>query len=117
MVLANQNAKLTGPDQGFLVSPLVLTQKPWERGWVNVFFNFPPILREMILLNFVLRKVESGKHDLNTKVKRKVKRNLGRDKGRMRIRRRMADTDADEKIRMRKCGWGIKRGWENADGG
>ena len=28
----------------------------------------------------------------------------------------MADTDADEKIRMRKCGWGIKRGWENADG-
>ena len=42
---------------------------------------------------------------------------LGRDKGRMRIRMRMADTDADEKIRMRKCGWGIKRGWENADGG
>ena len=41
----------------------------------------------------------------------------GRDKGRMRIRIRMADTDADEKIRMRKCGWGIKRGWENADGG
>ena len=39
----------------------------------------------------------------------------GRDKGRMRMR--MADTDADEKIRMRKCGWGIKRGWENADGG
>ena len=33
MVLANQNAKLTGPDQGFLVSPLVLTLKPWERGW------------------------------------------------------------------------------------
>jgi hypothetical protein len=33
MVLANQNAKLTGPDQGFLVSPLVLTRKPWERGW------------------------------------------------------------------------------------
>ena len=32
MVLANQNAKLTGPDQGFLVSPLVLTLKPWERG-------------------------------------------------------------------------------------
>ena len=39
----------------------------------------------------------------------------GRDKGR--IRMRMADTDADEKIRMGKCGWGIKRGWENADGG
>jgi hypothetical protein len=37
----------------------------------------------------------------------------GRDKGRM----RMADTDADEKTRMGKCGWGIKRGWENADGG
>jgi hypothetical protein len=35
----------------------------------------------------------------------------GRDKGRMRIRMRMAD--ADEKIRMGKCGWGIKRGWEN----
>ena len=35
----------------------------------------------------------------------------------MRIRMRMADTDADEKIRMGKCGWGIKRGWENADGG
>jgi hypothetical protein len=32
MVLANQNAKLTGPDKGFLVSPLVLTLKPWERG-------------------------------------------------------------------------------------
>ena len=32
MVLANQNAKLTGPDQGFLVSPLDLKQKPWERG-------------------------------------------------------------------------------------
>jgi hypothetical protein len=31
-VLANQNAKLTGPDQGFLVSRLVLTLKPWERG-------------------------------------------------------------------------------------
>jgi hypothetical protein len=29
MVLANQNAKLTGPDQGILVSPLVLTLKPW----------------------------------------------------------------------------------------
>jgi hypothetical protein len=36
MVLANQNAKLTGPDQGFLVSPLVLTLKPWERGWENI---------------------------------------------------------------------------------
>ena len=33
IVLANQNAKLTGPDQGSLVSPLVLTRKPWERGW------------------------------------------------------------------------------------
>jgi hypothetical protein len=32
MVLANQNAKLTGQDQGFLVSRLVLTLKPWERG-------------------------------------------------------------------------------------
>ena len=32
MVLANQNAKLTGPDQGFLVSRLVLIWKPWERG-------------------------------------------------------------------------------------
>jgi hypothetical protein len=32
MVLANQNAKLTGPDQRFLVSRLVLTLKPWERG-------------------------------------------------------------------------------------
>jgi hypothetical protein len=35
MVLANQNAKLTGPDQGFLVSPLVLIRKPWERGWFD----------------------------------------------------------------------------------
>ena len=35
MVLANQNAKLTGPDQGFLVSRLVLTLKPWERGWYD----------------------------------------------------------------------------------
>jgi hypothetical protein len=34
MVLANQNAKLTGPDQSFLVSPLVLTLKPWKRGWL-----------------------------------------------------------------------------------
>jgi hypothetical protein len=32
MVLANQNAKLTGPDQGFLVPRLVLIRKPWERG-------------------------------------------------------------------------------------
>jgi hypothetical protein len=32
MVLANQNAKLTSPDQGFIVSPLVLIRKPWERG-------------------------------------------------------------------------------------
>jgi hypothetical protein len=32
MVLANQNANLTGPDQGFLVFRLVLTLKPWERG-------------------------------------------------------------------------------------
>jgi hypothetical protein len=32
IVLANQNAKLTGPDQGFLVSLLVLIRKPWERG-------------------------------------------------------------------------------------
>ena len=36
MVLANQNAKLTGPDQGFLVSRLVLTLKPWERGWSSL---------------------------------------------------------------------------------
>ena len=36
MVLANQNEKLTGPDQGFLVSRLVLTLKPWERGWCLV---------------------------------------------------------------------------------
>jgi hypothetical protein len=35
LVLANQNAKLTGPDQGFLVSRLVLTLKPWERGWLQ----------------------------------------------------------------------------------
>ena len=32
MVLANQNTKLIGPDQGFLVSPLVLIWKPWEQG-------------------------------------------------------------------------------------
>jgi hypothetical protein len=25
---------VTGPDQGFLMSRLVLTLKPWERGWV-----------------------------------------------------------------------------------
>ena len=43
----------------------------------------------------------------------------------MRIRMADADTDADadekmrmgDKTRMGKCGWGIKRGWENADGG
>ena len=34
----------------------------------------------------------------------------GRDKTRIRMRIRMADTDADEKIRMRKGGWRIKRG-------
>jgi hypothetical protein len=37
-----------------------------------VFFNFPQILREMILLNLVLWIVESGKQDLNTKSKTKV---------------------------------------------
>jgi hypothetical protein len=26
---------VTGPDQGFLVSPLILTLKPWERGCIN----------------------------------------------------------------------------------
>jgi hypothetical protein len=31
-----QNAKLTGPDQGFLVSRLVLTLKHWERGWAKL---------------------------------------------------------------------------------
>jgi hypothetical protein len=39
MVLVNQNAKLTGPDQGFLVSRLVLTMKPWERGWGKIFLR------------------------------------------------------------------------------
>jgi hypothetical protein len=33
MVLANQNAKLTGPDQGFLVSPLVPSSVPGPHGW------------------------------------------------------------------------------------
>jgi hypothetical protein len=41
MVLANQNAKLTGPDQGFLVSRLILTLKPWERGWACDSVNPP----------------------------------------------------------------------------
>jgi hypothetical protein len=36
-----------------------------------VFFNFLPILSEMILLNLVFWKVESGEHDLNTKSKMK----------------------------------------------
>ena len=36
MVLANQNAKLVSPDQGFLVPPFVLIRKPWERGWILV---------------------------------------------------------------------------------
>ena len=45
MVLANQNAKLTGPDQSFLVSRLVLTLKPWERGWA--WSCDPRILRKM----------------------------------------------------------------------
>jgi hypothetical protein len=40
MVLANQNAKLTGTDQGFLVLILVLTQKPWERGWAMNYLAF-----------------------------------------------------------------------------
>jgi hypothetical protein len=39
MVLANQNAKLTGPDQGFLVSPLFLIRKPWERGWLSSAYS------------------------------------------------------------------------------
>jgi hypothetical protein len=29
---------VTGPDQGFLVSRLVLTLKPWERGWADNCF-------------------------------------------------------------------------------
>ena len=44
MVLANQNAKLTGPDQGFLVSPLVLIRKPWERGWYG---SIVPLVRSV----------------------------------------------------------------------
>jgi hypothetical protein len=36
-----------------------------------IFFNFPPILREMILLNLVLWMVESDEHDLNIKSKMK----------------------------------------------
>jgi hypothetical protein len=32
MVLANQNEKLTSPDQGFLVPRVVYIRKPWERG-------------------------------------------------------------------------------------
>jgi hypothetical protein len=33
MALANQNARLIGPAQGFIVFPLALKRKPWERGW------------------------------------------------------------------------------------
>ena len=41
MVLANQNAKLTGPDQGFLVSRLVLTLKPWERSlYIYIYYRY-----------------------------------------------------------------------------
>ena len=56
-------------------------------------------------------------YDKKKKNTKNQRSNLGRDK--TRIRMRMADTDggygwqirmADEKIRMRKCGWRIKRG-------
>jgi hypothetical protein len=50
MVLANQNAKLTGPDQGFLVSPLVLTLKPWERGCGDVTCFYQRIAIELHFL-------------------------------------------------------------------
>jgi hypothetical protein len=30
---------VTGPDQGFLVSPLVLIRKPWERGWDIIYIS------------------------------------------------------------------------------
>jgi hypothetical protein len=39
MVLANQNAKLTGPDEDFLVPRLVLIRKPWERGWLKLLLS------------------------------------------------------------------------------
>jgi hypothetical protein len=48
MVLANQNAKLTGPDQGFLVSRLVLTLKPWERGWCLHKQNSPDLYKSFL---------------------------------------------------------------------
>jgi hypothetical protein len=47
MVLANQNAKLTGPDQGFLVPRLVLIRKPWERGWSIVYHPIPEFLHHL----------------------------------------------------------------------
>ena len=53
MVLANQNAKLTGTDQGFLVLILVLTQKPWERGWAMNYLAF--ILEASSVLLWVYR--------------------------------------------------------------
>ena len=50
MVLANQNAKLTGPDQGFLVSRLVLTLKPWERGWITPSLEYTVTVHDVLYL-------------------------------------------------------------------
>jgi hypothetical protein len=44
--------KLTGPDQGFLVSRLVLTLKPWERGWEMSLFMHIYICKNK-LINFL----------------------------------------------------------------
>jgi hypothetical protein len=49
-----QNWQLTGPDQGFLVSPLVLTLKPWERGW-----RLPSNLTRCFAVNILHVKRES----------------------------------------------------------
>jgi hypothetical protein len=63
MVLANQNAKLTGPDQGFLVSPIVLMRKPWERGWLSTFVeNFEYTIKkyENSIFQFIGKRLTNG---------------------------------------------------------
>jgi hypothetical protein len=52
MVLANQNAKLTGPDQGFLVSRLVLSEALGTRLLALKKMNFTYRVSQKKVLRF-----------------------------------------------------------------
>ena len=54
MMLANQNANLTRPDQGFLLSRLVLTLKPWERGCQRIYSEIRGVIRFYICCETLL---------------------------------------------------------------